>query len=78
MQVSQELKFSAHGSNENFDFFLFLDGPHSRNFCFDSRLIEKDVCCAHIGKGMANKETSEKFGVPSNTISTGMKCRVFF
>ena len=30
MQVSQELKFSAHGSNENFDFL----------FCFWMDLIQ--------------------------------------
>ena len=29
-------------------------------------------------KDMANKETCEKFGVTKSTISTGMKCRVFF
>ena len=57
--------------------------------CFDSLIIEKDVCCkrkptskslkgkcaiiCHIEKSMANKKTSERFAVPKNTISRWMK-----
>ena len=32
----------------------------------------------HIEKDMALKEVYKKFGVPKNTISARMKCRVFF
>ena len=33
--------------------------------------------CEIIQKGMANKGAYEKFGVPKNTVSRGMKWRVF-
>ena len=41
-------------------------------------LKEKCKTIHHIEKGMTTKEVSKKFGVPKNTIWTGMKCRVFF
>ena len=41
-------------------------------------LKEKCEIIRHIERGMAYKEAYEKFAVPKNTISTGMKCRVFF
>ena len=37
------------------------------------KLIQKCQIIGQIEKGMTNKEASEKFGVPKNTISTWMK-----
>ena len=39
----------------------------------NTKLVEKCQIIRHIEKGMTNKEASEKFGVPKNTISTWMK-----
>ena len=39
----------------------------------NTNLIQKCQIIREIEKGMANKEASEKFGVPKNTISTWMK-----
>ena len=39
----------------------------------NKKLIQKCQIIREIEKGMANKEASEKFGVPKNTISTWMK-----
>ena len=36
-------------------------------------LKEKCDILSHIEKGMTNKEASDKFGVPKNTISTWIK-----
>ena len=39
----------------------------------NTKLIQKCQIIRQIEKGMTNKEASEKFGVPKNTISTWMK-----
>ena len=39
----------------------------------NTKLIQKYQIIRQIEKGMTNKEASEKFGVPKNTISTWMK-----
>ena len=39
----------------------------------NTKLIQKCQIIRQIEKGMTNKEVSEKFGVPKNTISTWMK-----
>ena len=39
----------------------------------NTKLIQKCQIIREIEKGMTNKEASEKFGVPKNTISTWMK-----
>ena len=39
----------------------------------NKKLIQKCQIIRRIEKGMTNKEASEKFGVPKNTISTLMK-----
>ena len=39
----------------------------------NTKLIQKCQIIRQIEKGMTNKEASEKFGVPKNTISTSMK-----
>ena len=39
----------------------------------NTKLIKKCQIIRQIEKGMTNKEASEKFGVPKNTISTWMK-----
>ena len=39
----------------------------------NTKLIQKSQIVRQIEKGMSNKEASEKFGVPKNTISTWMK-----
>ena len=36
-------------------------------------LVQKCEIIRHIEKGMTNKEASERFGVPKNTISTWIK-----
>ena len=36
-------------------------------------LKEKCDILSHIEKGMSNKEVADKFGVPTNTISTWIK-----
>ena len=39
----------------------------------NTKLIQKCQIIRQIEKGVTNKEASEKFGVPKNTISTWMK-----
>ena len=39
----------------------------------NTKLIQKWQIIRQIEKGMTNKEASEKFGVPKNTMSTWMK-----
>ena len=39
----------------------------------NTKLMQKCQIISQIEKGMTNKEASEKFGVPKNTISTWMK-----
>ena len=39
----------------------------------NTKLIQKCQIIRQIEKGMTSKEVSEKFGVPKNAISTGMK-----
>ena len=39
----------------------------------NTKLIQKCQITRQIQKGMTNKEASEKFGLPKNTISTWMK-----
>ena len=39
----------------------------------NTKLIQKCQMIRQIEKGMTNKEASEKFGVPRNTVSTWMK-----
>ena len=39
----------------------------------NTKLIQKCQIIRRIQKGMTNKEASEKFGLPKNTISTWMK-----
>ena len=39
----------------------------------NTKLMQKFQIIRQIEKGMINKEASEKFGVPKNTISTWMK-----
>ena len=60
-----------------------------KEFCLDSVVVWRDVCCEKktnnkslknkckiigpVEKGMASKEVSEKSGMPKNTISTWVK-----
>ena len=91
MGNSEQFQFSAHGSNGKLE--LFLNGRNLRNFVLIQWMLknmfavkrkltislrEKCEIIRHIQEGMTNKEVYEKFGVPKNTISMGMKCRVFF
>ena len=39
----------------------------------NTKILQKCKIIKEIEKGMTNKEASEKFGVPKNTISTWMK-----
>ena len=39
----------------------------------NTKLMQKCQIIRQIEKGMTNKETSEKFGVPKNTVSTWME-----
>ena len=39
----------------------------------NTKLMQKCQIIRQIEKGMTNKEASENFGVPKNTISTSMK-----
>ena len=39
-----------------------------------NKSLKKCEIIPYIEKGMPNKEAYEKFGVPKNTISMGMKC----
>ena len=42
MWISQQTDFSAHGSNEKFE--LFIEWMAFKKLCFNSMVIEKNVC----------------------------------
>ena len=69
----------------------FFEWTAVTEFCFDLIMVIEKIPavkrnltsksikenCEIIQKGMANKGAYEKFGVPKNTVSRGMKWRVF-